>query len=419
MINVLNMDFLSNVQTNAKEIQKASPKDIENKTSFKDMFSKITENKESMSLNEGESIKEYDLECDEKEFKRKVETFGMEILVQIADIFKIPVEDVQSKMQELNLKDINLLDENTLNDVISFIAGKENIEINSDDYNLMQDLLQDVKTIKEELVREFDLSDENFPLVLEKLNIDDKKKNVVDNSNVNKNPFEFVYTQKNINFNKTNGEINISNTQSTFPQEKLNIETNDFEEENKESDTNLFSENVFQIMPKENLNTQTITVEKFEDILKEKTGMNTKEIIQQITEKITVEKTDEKSSIEFELHPASLGHVNVILTSTKEGIDAKFITQTEVVKEVMNVQMNMLLEKFEMQNIKVNTIEVLTNSQTFDSAMEGEKENKQGQEKKKDKQRHINLDSDTFENDEQDIIIDMMLRSGNAINIDA
>ena len=58
MINVLNMDFLSNVQTNAKEIQKTSPKDIENKTSFKDMFSKITENKESMSLNEGENIKE-------------------------------------------------------------------------------------------------------------------------------------------------------------------------------------------------------------------------------------------------------------------------------------------------------------------------------------------------------------------------
>ena len=343
----------------------------------------------------------------------------MEIVAQIVDIFKIPIEDVQSKMQELNLKDINLLDENTLNDVISFIAGKENIEINSDDYNLMQDLLQDVKTIKEELVREFDLSDENFPLVLEKLNIDDKKENLVDSSNINKNPFEFVYTQKNINFNKTNGEMNISNTQNTFPQEKLNIETNDFEEENKESDTNLFSENVFQITPKENLNTQTITVEKFEDILKEKTGMDTKEIIQQITEKITVEKSNEKSSIEFELHPASLGHVSVILTSTKEGIDAKFITQTEVVKEVMNVQMNMLLEKFEMQNIKVNTIEVLTNSQTFDSAMKGEKENKQGQEKKKDKQRHINLDTDTFENDEQDIIIDMMLRNGNAINIDA
>ena len=75
-------------------------------------------------------------------------------------------------------------------------------------------------------------------------------------------------------------------------------------------------------------------------------------IIRQITEKITISAKAEETSMELQLHPASLGNVNILLTSGKDGIVAKFTAQNVLVKEAVEAQMIQLQQKFDEQGIR-------------------------------------------------------------------
>ncbi len=407
------INFFPGVQTVKTDISQNTESNISQNTesniekndseSFKDMFEKIS-SKDIKTFEKQTNLKDENLETEnfDEDVERQVELFGIQMVQEIAQVLNVSVESVEKALDNLDLKDVNLNVDDNLKKVISFISEGN---VDSDDYNFSQDLFQDVKNIKEELVRKFDLSDEKIPILQENIveeNVETK------NFVIKNNSFNFSYIQKDVEMQK--GLENFQTQSTTFPQEQLNIE--------EETPKQEFSfDNIYIQPPKEGVVIKEIPLEKFEEILKEKTGVDTEDIMKQITKEVVIEKTKETTQIEFELHPASLGTVNIVLTSGKNGIDAKFVTQTEIAKEAMNIQMNILLEKFEMQNVKVNSIEVLTRDQAFDSSNKENKENKETNQHKK--HRHINLDDETFETNETDLNIEMMLRNGNAIDFNA
>ena len=417
----LNINFFPEVQNQNIVDVKTKPEIKENGKSFKEMFEKIKSDvKDEPESKDLDFEKTENDDFDDKKICKRIEELGNELVMKLAQVLDVPVESAINALETNNLKGIELIDNDNLEKVISFInQGKEE----SENYTFLQDLLQDVENIKEELVSEFDLSDEEIPQFIES--------NIVKKPEMDKN---FVFNNKILNFgyiqkqdeNTIKVEFKSSEKDNEiFPKKQLNIESSseskedNFEEESKDTDNFSFESTFIQISPEKEKMPQDVKLIKFDEILKEKTGSDTIEVMKQITEKITVEKTKETTSIEFELHPSSLGTVNVVLTNTKDGIDAKFIAQTETVKEVMNVQMNMLLEKFELQNVKVNSIEVLTSNQTFDSSSENKNEGNSEYKENKRKIKNINLDADTFETEEIDLNIEMMLRNGNAIDLNA
>ena len=417
----LNINFFPEVQNQNIVDVKAKPEIKENGKSFKEMFEKIKSDvKDEPESKNLDFEKTENDDFDNKKICKRIEELGNELVMKLAQVLDVPVESAVNTLETNNLKGIELIDNDNLEKVISFInQGKEE----SENYTFLQDLLQDVENIKEELVSEFDLSDEKIPQFIES--------NIVKKPEMDKN---FVFNNKILNFgyiqkqDEDTVKVEFKSSEKDneiFPKKQLNIESSseskkdNFEEESKDTDDFSFENILVQITPEKEKIQQDVKLTKFDEILKEKTGSDTMEVMKQITEKITVEKTKETTSIEFELHPSSLGTVNVVLTNTKDGIDAKFIAQTETVKEVMNVQMNMLLEKFELQNVKVNSIEVLTSNQTFDSSSENKNEGNNEYKENKRKIKNINLDTDTFETEEIDLNIEMMLRNGNTIDLNA
>ena len=150
-------------------------------------------------------------------------------------------------------------------------------------------------------------------------------------------------------------------------------------------------------------------------------------IIRQITEKITVSAGPEETSMELQLHPASLGHVNILLTSSKDGITAKFTAQNEIVKEAVESQMTALMQKFDEQGVKVTSVEVTIASHAFEQNLQQEDQQETARdqmEKNKKSLRRINLNEIDEEIEEEMtqaelIAAQMMAYNGNTIDFSA
>ena len=151
-------------------------------------------------------------------------------------------------------------------------------------------------------------------------------------------------------------------------------------------------------------------------------------IVRQITEKITVSVSEDVTKMELQLHPASLGNVNILLTSGKDGIVAKFTTQNLVVKEAVEAQMVQLQQKFDEQGIKVTSIEVTIASHNFEQNLEqgNDRQSQNSSDERKVKPlRRINLtelEDDEVEeltSDAEKIAVQMMAANGNSVDFSA
>lgn len=88
------------------------------------------------------------------------------------------------------------------------------------------------------------------------------------------------------------------------------------------------------------------------------TGTDTDNIMRQVTDYVKVHISDDVTKMEIELHPASLGTVNMQINSQNGQITAHLTVQNELVKSVLETQMIKLQETFDEQGTKVSTIEV-------------------------------------------------------------
>jgi flagellar hook-length control protein FliK len=132
--------------------------------------------------------------------------------------------------------------------------------------------------------------------------------------------------------------------------------------------------------------------------------------------------------MELSLHPASLGNVNILLTSGKDGIVAKFTAQNQIVKEAVEAQMVQLQQKFDEQGIKVTSIEVTIASHSFEQNLEQGNDRRNGEpaEARKVKPlRRINLSEigddviDELTSDADRIAASMMAVNGNSVDFSA
>ena len=369
-----------------------------------------------------------------EELQEAINEAGEEIISQIAETFDISEEEIVDAMQILGLMAVDLLDPANLTQLVTEIQGQgEVIDLitDSDIYTSLQDLMEGAESMKSGLMNEFDLSEEELQTAIEyaKQDFGAALENAADETAKSLNDQELSETfGKEIDADKLNASVSEAITSSETEERPIVIETDNRNSgENKGNlqgeaqSTNLFNQ-VMNNIADAVTEVDTSSFNSYTD----RTQME--DIIRQITERITISQTQTDTSIEMQLHPASLGHVNILLTSGKDGIVAKFTAQNEIVKEAVEAQMAQLQQKFNEQGIKVTSVEVTIASHGFEQNLDqqGDRQPREASQDKKVKGlRRINLSelSDDEmaepETEAERIAVSMMEANGSTVDFSA
>ena len=149
-----------------------------------------------------------------------------------------------------------------------------------------------------------------------------------------------------------------------------------------------------------NLFAQSFRAEQFRPELQQTQGAaqesswsaGTRQIMDQILDYMKLSLNADTTSLEMQLHPASLGTLQVQIASKGGVVTANFIAQNEAVKAALESQMIQLREQFEEQGVKVEAIEVTVQTHEFEQNLEqGRGRSQQGTERRS-RGRKLRLD---------------------------
>ena len=152
-------------------------------------------------------------------------------------------------------------------------------------------------------------------------------------------------------------------------------------------------------------------------------------IMSQVTESIRVNYSPDTTSMELQLHPASLGTVNMQIASNNGVVTAHILVQSEAVKAALESQLITLQQTFTEQGQRVEAVEVSVanydlNRGTGSDAGSDNGEQASSRAGRVGTRRRINL-NDLDEEDidglseEEKLSADMMARSGNSVDYTA
>lgn len=150
--------------------------------------------------------------------------------------------------------------------------------------------------------------------------------------------------------------------------------------------------------------------------------METQDIMRQIMDYMKIQIKPDMSSLEMQLHPASLGTLQVQVASKGGVLTAQFITQNEAVKAALESQMVQLQESFAEQGVKVEAIEVTVQTHQFEQNLEQGRERNQEAPERKSRNRRIRLDGSLAvegieeQGHEEQLAAQMMSASGTTVD---
>nr|WP_297766978.1 flagellar hook-length control protein FliK [uncultured Butyrivibrio sp.] len=374
-----------------------------------------------------------------KKLQNAIEEDTKEMVAHIAKMFDISEEEIVDAMDMLGIMMTDLLNPQNIRELITNLDTQDKaLDLLTDaDLNTnMQDLFEDAEGMKSQLMKEFDLSNEDVLTA------------------INENTQKVDPELKNIKVKEP--EIVLHAAKEELPQDLKASQSKDLTSDIKVETPEISSEEVFKPventgeMTKQNgkntgneQNTNNPGATLFNQLLDNitenmdtaKTGATEytnraqmENILRQITDRITIRSFATESSMELSLHPASLGNLNILLTSSKDGITAKFTAQNEIVKEAVEAQMQTLQQKFNEQGIKVTSIEVTIASHAFEQNLQQGSDNNEAYNKEQARKarplRRINLAEELVEDDEgisdaDRIAAQMMAANGNSVDFSA
>lgn len=152
------------------------------------------------------------------------------------------------------------------------------------------------------------------------------------------------------------------------------------------------------------------------------TGTDTDSIMRQVTDYVKVHISEDVTKMEIELHPASLGTVNMQINSQNGQITAHLTVQNELVKSVLETQMIKLQETFDEQGTKVSAIEVTVAEYSLNSQSDNNYSEERNGRSYGSKKKGINLNEigslDELDEEEQ-LEAKVMEMNGSSVNYTA
>lgn len=380
---------------------------------------------------------------DGQKIQDEVQKAGEELVSKVANELGVSEEAVTDAMETLGLTMVDLLNPDNMTQLLLTIKGTDMLSLMTDEglYNSLQNLLGMVEQQLEQLKEELGISQEELSAFLQKENVkvetigqtmdvlkeqleqqdgqDDYTVTVERNGEVMKVSVEVDGNSKTENAEITSQKVNVPEEKIAETDTKEDGSKNDASAKGNQTQTNMLLE---QLLNREN------TVAKADDSFQNAmTGsvVDTQDIMNQIMNYMKIQVKTDMTQMQIQLHPASLGTVNVNITSKEGVITAQFLTQNDAVKAVIESQIVQLRTNFEEQGIKVEAVEVTVESHAFERNLSGEGNGRQqSQDGKKKGTRKLNLNEinaeDEAKMDEaEQIAVAMMSAGGNTVDFTA
>ncbi len=152
--------------------------------------------------------------------------------------------------------------------------------------------------------------------------------------------------------------------------------------------------------------------------------METQDIMRQIMDYMKIQVRSDLSNLQMQLHPESLGTLQIQVASKGGVVTANFIAQNEAVKAALESQMVQLKENFAEQGIKVEAIEVTVQTHEFEQNLEQGRGRSQENTSKGQKGRRLKLDDISAEElealpNEERLTAQMMAANGSTVDYTA
>ena len=327
-----------------------------------------------------------------------------QIIEQIKEIFGVTDEELLSGMEELNLQSYDLLNVDYMAQLVTAISGEDlviSLVADEELYTALQDITELVDTQVNSLLDKTGLTDEELNAVLQKLQ-----------EMGNQNPEEPIQESELLSFetskeaaateqvgkepiiireNNTKSDDQPAEQYDTLPENQQEnpvevgskTQTQNTGKDAKDSDDkdsqNFGQDNTAQNF-QNNLNEVNDAaaaegIEKF-------TSESTENIMRQLADMVKIVRNENLTEMELQLHPASLGTVNVSLTTKGGVVTAEFTTQNEAVKAAIEAQASQLRANLEEQGVKIEAIEVSVESHQMERNLDqnGQDQQRQAQE---------------------------------------
>jgi flagellar hook-length control protein FliK len=382
--------------------------------------------KENRPVQEEENISPEELSPEKQEQAMEVlNGAALELMQEIADVFGISMEELQAVLGEMNLEPTDLLNASELGALLLNLGGAEDVCALITDgelYENYQMLMEKLNAVLQESAETLETEPEVLTGLLEEGLVDEALPAETEEAPVRAEDM----TQKPESAESAEAEntpaVNVTEEAPKKEQEAGNQNSGQSrgEEGHSESRTgkgeyvNPFIQDLRtdQFRP-EFLQSQDVTESS-------PWSESTRAIMDQILDYMKVQLTGEVTSLEMQLHPASLGTLQVQIASKAGVMTANFITQNETVKAALESQMVQLKEQFEEQGVKVEAIEVTVQTHEFERNLDEQGRGRNQQEpERKGRTRRIHLGegtgADTLEGEDA-LAADMLAAGGSTVD---
>ena len=184
----------------------------------------------------------------------------------------------------------------------------------------------------------------------------------------------------------------------------------------------------------QNFDSKLDAVQTAAETLARYTSENTQSILRQLADIVRVARNEDLTQMEMQLHPASLGTVNVSLVTKGGAVTAHFTTQNEAVKAAVEAQAVQLINNLEAQGVKVEAVEVAVAGHQLEKNLDERGRNEQSKQEQEESQRikglrrnsiNLNLYADDEEmleemqgaDDATRIAMEIMAANGNSMDL--
>jgi flagellar hook-length control protein FliK len=330
----------------------------------------------------------------------------------------------------------DLFNPENLTQVVMEVTGTGDVAevlMDEDLSSSLQNLLESARKMMEDIAADYETEPEEISKMLETV------KNLEEKGQTQGQENEFITVLKDKQPKDLEDKIEIKvedkavTTNEQVTVNKGSEKKDSQSEERSEEGKNLFSQNEGIKTPL--MNPYQQMVKDLESAFSEAAGAKEAakgtttsqiDIINQITEHMKVNIKEEMTSMEIQLHPASLGTVKVMVEQAQGGgVTAKFTASTQEAGAALQTQLMQLRQQLDEQGIKVNAVEVTVDTHAFEQNLEqGNQQNASEQETKRQSRiRRINLgdpdllQEDTLELDEETrLAAEMMAANGQTVD---
>ncbi len=375
-----------------------------------------------------------------------VEEAGEEVVEEIAKELGITEEEVLRIMEVLGLTMVDLLQPENMMMIVMEASGETDpmaLLTNAELGDALKNLTQFVQNLKNDMQAAFSISEEQMDDLLNQMQgdvgttADDTVENPADTqkqpeitvenltetgerSAVNGDGVQedtALKTANDMADNRIITEGQVKVTESTLADNAGKENGHDAKAQDNAMNQNIFTQNLNQATTVQN----AATAENISFA-----AQQTREIMNQIMDYMRVQIKPEMTQLEMQLHPESLGNVNVHIASKEGVITAQFTAQNETVKAAIESQLVQLKDTFNEQGVKIEAIEVSVQANGFRQEYEDSRSHEDTEEdnRKKSATRRINLNnSDMIAeealSEEEQLAVSMMEVNGNTVDYTA